>query len=316
MKTRKLSLALAALLITSAAFVSSCRKHKTEDTDNDPTAAKDNNLAENTSNDVLNMAAQASENYTGTGTSSSLSTYRMGQPDEVSALGCADTVKVDTTIKLIRVHFNGSTTCLDGRTRSGVLLFDYSASPTGVRWYRNPGYSVHVTSQNYVVDGNSVTIDKTILNQGFVSGNLTWKITSNVTINLAGGGGTITWNTTRTKTLLNTSTAYTIGGSSCAPCYTNQSTPIDWSKAVIKIDGGASGVSAKGTAYSANAYGLIRNMNCSPAGHPFRHPFVQGTIDFTPAGKYTRHVDFGNGSCDLQYTVTINGHVYGPYDLP
>ncbi|MGZ3867144.1 MAG: hypothetical protein ACXVC6_13995 [Bacteroidia bacterium] len=315
MKTRKLSLALAALLITSAAIMSSCRKHKTEDTDNDPSAAKDNNLAENTSNDVLNMVGQASENYAG-GTSSSLSTYRMGQPDEVSALGCADTVKVDTTIKLIRVHFNGSTTCLDGRTRSGVLLFDYSACPTGVRWYRNPGYSVHVTSQNYVVDGNAVTIDKTILNQGFVAGNLTWKITSNVTINLSGGAGTITWNTTRTKTLMNTAAAYTVGGTSCAPCYTNQATPIDWSKAVIKIDGGASGVSAKGTAYSANAYGLIRNMNCSPAGHPFRHPFVEGTIDFTPAGKHTRHVDFGNGSCDLDYTVTINGHVYGPYQLP
>jgi hypothetical protein len=308
MKTRKLTLALAALLITSAAFVSSCKKKTTEDKDTDTTAASDNNQAESTSNDVTTMAGQASEH-------GSLSSYKGGANYDVSALTCADTITYDSTNKKIRVHFSG-TTCRDNRTRSGAITFDYSGSTLGAKFYRNPGYKVHITTQNYMVDGNAVSIDKTITNNGFnASNNLNWTVTANVSItrSAANGGGTINWSCTRTHALMNTSAAYTIGTSTEAPCYVNQSTPIDWTKSVVKVDGSASGTSAKGVAYTLSANGLFVDMNCSPSSNPFRHPIIQGSIDFTPTGKVTRHVDFGNGSCDMLYTVTIAGTTYGPY---
>ena len=38
--------------------------------------------------------------------------------------------------------------------------------------------------------------------------------------------------------------------------------------------------------------------------------FTAGVLEHTPGGKATRYIDYGNGSCDDQATVTINGHVY------
>lgn len=312
MKTGKLTLVLAAFMLASAAFVTSCKK-KTSENDTDSTDARDNNLAESTSNDVVSMGAQASE-------SSSLSTYKLNPNNDICGISCADTVKVDTVAKTIRVHFNSSTVCMDGRTRSGVIIFDFHNSATGAKHYRNPGFQMHITTQNYMVDGNSVSIDKTVINNtpASLTGNLTWSVNGSVTIirSAANGSGTITWTCNRTKTLLNTSGTYAIGGTTYSACYTNQTTPINWATAIIKIDGSASGISAKGTSFNATANGLIRNMNCSPAANPHRHPFVEGSIDFTPSGKVNRHVDYGDGSCDLLYTVTINGVTYGPYTLP
>ena len=47
-------------------------------------------------------------------------------------------------------------------------------------------------------------------------------------------------------------------------------------------------------------------MNCFP--DPLRthfHPFVAGTVDFTPSGKTTRVINYGTGACDLTYTISI-----------
>jgi hypothetical protein len=41
-----------------------------------------------------------------------------------------------------------------------------------------------------------------------------------------------------------------------------------------------------------------------------RRHFTQGTLEHTPGGKATRYIDFGNGTCDDQATVTINGTTY------
>jgi len=299
MKTGKLTLALAALMITSAAFISSCKKKTNETKDTDTSAASDNNLAETTSNDVVSMTGQASEN-------GSLSTYKMGAGEDVTGLSCAT---VTLTGQILTATFSGGV-CLDGRTRSGILTFDYSASPAGAH-YRTPGFTCHVTSTNYVVDGNQVSVNKTIVNTTSATfnpatTNLTWSINGNVTIvrSAANGGGTITWNCTRTKTLMNTIDTVN--------CYHGQSTPISWSQAKIGITGSANGTTAKGENFNASITSqLVRDMKCVPdANRPGRHPFIQGTLDFTPGSKATRHIDYGNGSCDFYYTVTINGITY------
>jgi hypothetical protein len=305
MKTNKLTLALAGLMLASAAVVSSCKKKDAPATqDTDTSGASDNHLAENTSNDIVSMGAQASDN-----TTANLSTYRLGgSQNQILGLGCA-TVTRDTINKVITVTFNsGNSPCLDGRTRSGTIVYTYSNSINGAKYYRDPGFELDVTSSNYVVDGNAVTIgNKTIKNitsVGFNPTNTdeTWSISATITINKA-AGGSVTWSCNHIKTLLNTSTVYT-----------NASTPINWSMARIGITGSESGSRSTGETFTVNITNqLIRDFGgCDING---RRPFIQGTFDYSPSGKATRTFDYGNGSCDLNATVTING-VSHPITLP
>jgi len=313
MKTRKLTLVLATMLLASAAFVSSCKKKTTEDKDTDTSVASDNSLAESSSNDAIKMAGQASEN-------GALSSYKMG--NEASILSTCATVTFDTlttTTRSFSVYF-GPTPCLcqDGHYRSGTVKFDYLGSTLGAKFYRHPGFKCVITTPNsdYYIDGNKVTFSKTIINTtavGFnpATTNMTWSVNGSVTIVKANNGGTISWSCSRIITLMNT-IATTYSGQSIPASYTSQSTPIDWLHALFSVGGSANGTSANGTAYSFSTTSpLVVNMNCVPSGSPAgRHPIVQGAFDFTPSGKATRHVDFGNGSCDNTFTVTINGVSY------
>lgn len=319
--TKRIGLILTSFVLASAVLMTSCKKKETDTPDTDTSAATDNNMAESASNDAVAMAAQASE-------SGSVS-YRQG--NENSILSSCATVTVNTTTKVITVTFSGGF-CNDGHVRSGSLMFDYSASGTNI-YYRNPGFNCHITTSNYMVDGNSVSINKTVANTtpaGFnpATTNLTWSVSGSVTIVKAGNGGTITWNCTRTHTLLNTS-SYTLAGTTYGAAYTDQNTVINWfpniqtptnNAAIIAVSGSVSGTTAKGESYTFNTTSpLVVNMNCTPdASKPCHHPIVQGAFDFKPGSKGNRHVDFGSGTCDNTCQVTItgtNGHTYGPYSI-
>lgn len=294
MKTRKFPIALIALMLVWAVLMPSCKK-KDNDKDEDTTEASDHSLSENVESDIVNIGGQASDAKSG-----NLSSYKGINTSELLT-SCA-LVKRDSINKIDSVIFNGST-CVDGRTRSGILIFDYSASIHGAKHYRDPGFSCTVKSVNYVVDGNAINIiNKTInnttdLNFNPANTNLTWSINSHIQITKANNEGTVDFSCNRVKTLLNTSDPNVYHGSP---------TPITWNLAKIGITGNASGTTIKGKSFTANVTSqLVRDFGgCSING---RHPFIQGTIEFTPSDKATRTVDFGNGSCDLDATVTIKG---------
>src|SRR5258708_2369265 len=119
MKTTKLSILFVASLFVFATSITSCRKHK-EEKDEDVTEAADHSYAEHASSDIINIGSQASDNSTG-----NLSTYRNGSNEDILSY-CA-TVKRDTINHIDSVIFNNST-CLDGRLRNGILIFNYLAS--------------------------------------------------------------------------------------------------------------------------------------------------------------------------------------------
>lgn len=293
MKITRLSLALAGLMIASTVLVSSCKK-KEEAKDTDTTGAQDAHLAENTSNDIVSMGAQASDN-----TTASLSTYRNGNNNQILGLGCA-VVTRDTVAKTVVVNFGSGTTCADGRTRSGSITYSYANSTNGAKHYRDPGFELDVTSSNYVVDGNAITIEnKTIKNITPTSfpttaTNEQWSITASISINKA-TGGTVSWTCNRVKTLLNTSSVYT-----------NAATPINWKQARVGFTGSANGSRSTGETFSLNIINqLVRDFGgCELSG---RAPFIEGTFTYVPNGKKVRTVDYGNGSCDFDATVTIDG---------
>jgi hypothetical protein len=225
----------------------------------------------------------------------------------LAGAGCATNTGLGS--QTVTVDF-GTTGCTgkDGRVRTGKLIYVFGSSTLQ---YRNPGFSMNVSSQNYVVDNYTVNIvNKTVTNTtpgsigtGTNPGtNLTWAITASVNIVKPNSGGTITWSCNRTKELTNTSDPN---------CYHGQSTPISWNKAVVKLNGTAGGVNAKNESYSVTATNVVRDFGCSPSTtHPNRHPFVGGTILLTPGNRPPRLIDFGNGGCDFLATLTIKGNTY------
>ncbi len=289
----------------------SCRKKEEEkpevvDTDTEQTSANDNNLAEGIVNDIEAMGSDASEN-------NALSTFKTSTEGEVGKISLAQCATVTIAGKVITVDF-GTSGCTggDGRTRTGKLIYDYSSSTNNAIYYRNPGFKMTVTSQNYVVDGHQITIqNKTISNitpttipSGVNPGtNLTWSVLANITIVKASGGGNITWTCNRTKELINTSDTL---------CYRGQNKAIQWQRAIVKLNGNASGTNASNESYTSVATDLVRDFNCAPNSitRPNRHPFVSGTISYTPGTRHNRLINYGSGACDFDATVTINGNTY------
>ncbi|MBI4946928.1 MAG: hypothetical protein HY840_11085 [Bacteroidetes bacterium] len=301
MKTSKITLAIAAIMLSMAVVVISCKKKDAAPeetptaTDSETAGASDNSMAERMSDDVSDMGGQASEN-------GSMSSYRLAQGSSL-LMACASVTYDSVVNKVITVTFNGQI-CMDGHTRSGSIIFDYSGSSLGARFYRHPGFKCVVTTSNYVVDGMAVTLSKTIRNTTSPNfnpstTNLTWSDTTSVSI--VKSNGTVAWTSNKEKTLLNTSDP---------SVYLGPLKAIVWSNAIIGITGNASGTTVKGESYTATVTSqLVRDMTCSPdTAHLGSHPFIHGTLDFTPGTKATRHIDYGypnQGACDNQALVTI-----------
>ena len=265
-------------------IIYSCKKK--EKVDNNIDAAADHIVAETQSNDIVNIGEQAS--------AGSMTTYRLPNQQENIYTTCA-TITLDTLVKTdadtLIVDFGTSCTGTDGRTRSGILQY---ISTAGFH-YRDSGNVIVVSSNNYVVDGNKININsKTIKNLGHITnGNLTWSVSANMSI-VKTNGGTMQWASNKTKVLLAGEQLHNL--------------PIDWAHAEIALYGSASGTSANGESFTANvtqANWLVRNFNCTG----YRKCFVAGELDFTPAGKATRYVNFGTGNCDDLATITIDGTV-------
>lgn len=297
MKTQSLIRFTSTLLVFGGLLLSSCHKKNlaTADDDQDTTEAADQSSAENAANDIEGIAGQVGDeqgnNLAGRGT----------QAEETLA-SCA-TIKRDTIRKIDTVIFNNST-CFDGRVRNGMLIFDYSASAAGACHYRNPGFKCSIKSNNYSVDGKEIEIiSKNIENttpSSFDAGStkLTWKISGEIKVHNANGVHQMSF--TRYKTLLNTSDANV---------YHGQSAPITWSLAKVGITGNANGISAKGRSYTMNVTKqLVRDFGGCAIGK--RHPFIEGTLEFTPGDRPMRTVDFGNGTCDLEATVVIKNKTF------
>ena len=295
---------ISTFLLLLSLFVLACRKDDpAPSTDSDTTSASDDAIAETIVNDLEAVGAEAAENQ------GSLTNFKSASGTAISLANCAT---VSIVNKIITVDFGTSCLCNDGRTRSGKLIYDFSASsPSTAIRYRNPGFDMKLSSQNYVVDGYSVTITSkqvknttpltlpTGLNPGT---NLTWSINSNISIVKPSNAGTITRLTSYTKELLNTNDTN---------CYRGQFKSIVWTLAKVKFNGNSNGINLKGENYTNTATDLVRDMNCSPfPNKPKRHPFISGKLNHTPGTKATRYIDYGNGACDINATVTINGVIY------
>jgi hypothetical protein len=262
---------------TISTLFNSCRKRDRDDADNrDTSASTDNALAEGSYNDVSNISDQAA--------AGNLSSYFISNSSEMksSLLSSCATITRDTVSvpHILTINF-GTTNCLcnDGRYRRGIINVSYTGA------YRDSASTHTITFNDYYVNDNKIMGTKTVVNNGHnAAGHLIYSITVNGQI-LKATGGTITWTSNRTR-------EWIIGENT-----------LTWGDDVYLITGSGSGTSANGNSFTVTITSpLRREIGC-------RH-FVSGTFTLSPSGKPDRYFDFGNGTCDNQATVTINGHLY------
>lgn len=253
-------------LATSIAFTS-CKK-KDSEVIIDTEIAQQESMASVYSDDAENMASEA---------------YETG---EISGLTSADNERVlcavvtrDYPNKTVTIDF-GNTNCVgrDGRARRGKIIVRYDSTQF---WAANCHHTF--TFDNYFVNDNQVTGTKvvTVMQQG-IAGNRS--VESHLQILLANNGGTIVWNSERTRTMSAGST-----------------TPLNILDDEYTVTGTTSGTAANGENFTFSVQTpLLRKILCP------RH-FVQGTVLRQRDNRADITVDFGNGDCDNIATVTKEG---------
>jgi hypothetical protein len=262
------------IMLAMAISFSSCKKDD-DPADTDTSVVADNALAERYFDDVKDISDQAFEGNT--------VTYKGEDFSEAALITPCATITIDTTASpsLITVDF-GTVNCMcnDGRNRRGKILVSYTGK------YRDAGTIITITFDNYFVNDHQVLGTKTITNNGLnLDGNLSYSINVQGSIVKPNGGGTIQWNSNRTREWINGSGTFT------------------WLDDQYLIRGSASGSSAAGTPFTMLILTpLQKNIGC-------RH-FVSGVLEFTITGKPTRTLNYGTGTCDNDATVTINGISY------
>lgn len=272
MKHTTLKTGLATLAIMSALFFGSCNRNKINDKnkDNDTSIASDNALSEFAYNDALNISDEAATLNTG----DNLGNYK-------TASNCA-TVTHDTTTnpKTITVDFgNINCLCNDGRLRKGKILITYTGH------YKDSGMVRTIGFDQYFVNNNQILGSKTVQNMGHnVSNQLYFNIVVNGKI-IKSTGDSIIWNQNRVRTYI-----------------AGESTPIKLDD-VYEITGSGTGTRANGNTYTINiTQPLVKAIACDW--------IKAGELQIQPTGGNLRTINYGNGTCDDQATVTINGVTY------
>jgi hypothetical protein len=273
--------AISAFVFTLLIFSYGCKKEKDE-VDYDTQSSVDNAQAESISNEINEIADQAVEDGI-------LSTHRWSPGSNQLLTTCGTiTVTIDSTDSSgtatidFGTHFCKS--LIDSRYRKGLI----SVSFTGP--YRKSGTEITITATNYFtgIDSSSatkVTGVRTVKNEGRNgNSNLYYTITSNVTlVNYL--NEQLTWTSSRSR-------EWTAGESTSA-----------WNDDEYLITGSASGRSYGGVNFSMSIIDALHvKLNC--------HWITQGKFSLTPENKEARILDYGDGTCNGDATVTIKDKTF------
>lgn len=267
MKTSRIT-ALLAIALVFALFWSSCKK---EPKDNETQTALDGSFASSEFTAIQKIIE--AEAVADSGIYGKVS----GTDGWYCLSGTTSVSNVSQTGARLEVNFGSGVTCLDGRVRAGKLIAVFSG-----KW-RNAGATVVITPDDYMVNGNQMEFEKTIVYNGLNNqGNPSWDVTvSNASIQTS--TGTITYESVRT-------TEQTAG-------YGDLSLSND----EFSITGTASGTARNGRSFTMNTdEPLIVQSDCAHV--------VAGVLSITPEELQTRSIDYGNGICDNYATLTIGNY--------
>ena len=191
----------------------------------------------------------------------------------------------DTTFpKTLTIDF-GTINCEDayGVERRGKVI----ATTTG--YYRDVGTVISITTDNYYVNDHKVEGIKTVTNNGLSAANQTYFtiVISGAVITYPNGDVT-SYESNRVRTwVIGEATQGLLG------IFDDE----------YDITGTASGINREGRAYTMTIQSALRvAVLCRWV--------KQGVIEIAPEDLYLRTVDFGDGTCEREASVTINGNAY------
>jgi hypothetical protein len=280
MKTRFNFIGIAQIVFIPAIFMLSGCKKENDDHAIYRDVSGSQVTAEGLFEDVLKQVdegAKSSDNdlYNGAGIKSTL-------PG-----GCATvTIAPFDTInwpKTITIDF-GVTNCLgnDGKYRRGIITATLSGR------YKDSLTVITIIPEGYYVNDNKVEGAKTVTNLGHVTeGHLTFSIkVENGTITKP-DGSQVKWESERRR-------VWAEGEETPWPTIGDD---------VYLISGTASGTTANGRNFSITTVKDLRvEIGCKW--------IVSGTLEIQPEGKPLRTLDYGDGTCDNQATLTVNGNTF------
>jgi hypothetical protein len=269
------STTMIAAVIASFSFITSCKKDQSEvpNSNDETTNADQFQEAEGAAVDIDNISDQAIQYH-------SVNMRLASGSTQNNILSCA-TVTNDSVNHVTTVDFGTGCTGNDGRTRSGQIIIHYSGGS-----YFTSGFQRIVTFNNFFVDNRHVEGTRTVTNNGTnAAGHLNWSVNAQNMRITRPGGSYHQWNSQRTREM--------IGGD------TLPGHPQD---DVYSITGSSSGINSNGNSCSATITNPLVKNSC--------HWIVSGTVAITPSNRPQRILDFGNGNCDNDATVTRNGVVH------
>ncbi len=194
---------------------------------------------------------------------------------------CVQSIDVDTisSPKSIRIDF-GNTTCTDvlGTRRQGVLFVTFTGR------YREVGSQISMEAQNYKVNDYILNGTQNITNLGLNSSQLPhFNVnTVNASVRRSNNDYAIQWDASMVRT------------------WVTGSESIFLEDDEYSVSGNAEGIDRNGNAYDLS---IVR-----PVVFSFVCPWIHsGKISVTPSGKSVRFLDYGNGQCDNDASIEIDG---------
>lgn len=262
--------------------LSACKKDKDDDYDNSSAPAS-NAIIENAFDEMTNMSDQAiNGNMVYYGLPQVTTVYGKEAPlnDKVD---CNVIITIDTLSSPRSITIDWGTTnctCDDGKQRRGKIITTFTGH------YKDSGTVITHTPMDYYVNDNKIEGTKTVTNMGTNSnGQPYFNVSINGTVTMT-NADVFTYSSTRVRT-------WTSG----------YNTPLYFYDDEYDITGSATASSTNGNGYVANVTTPLHVK----VGCPY---VVSGVLEFTPTGKALRVIDYGAGTCDATFTVTINGHTY------
>ncbi len=271
---------LAFLFVGSMAFVG-CRKKQEPLFDQ---SAVDNAQADAQFNDLDNIVSDVMiEN------SNNLRTTDESIGERTLRFRNCGTVTINTTMKTIVIDFGNGSTCNDGRTRRGKIIINYTGR------YLTPSSVITTTTDNYYVNDVKVEGVKVVTNVTQPGQNPTHTVSVRNGKLTFPDGSVFTWQTDRRR-------VWQQGAGDLNPF-----------NDVIQITGTASGTNRRGVNFTAEiTTPLIVKTECWLQGT--RKP-ISGVYVVT-SENCQKSVDFGNGICDRNVTVTTTCNGGGSFTFP
>ena len=196
---------------------------------------------------------------------------------------CNVIITIDTTSspKSVTVDYGSSNcTCNDGKTRRGKIITTFTGQ------YIAPGTIITHTPVDYYVNDVKYEGTKTVQNMGLNSNNQPYfnvQIDGTATLE---SGEVVNYTSTRVRT-------WTTGFNTLLNRFDDE----------YDITGTSEATFSSGDGYTGNTTSPIHiKVGC---GFP-----VSGTLDITPTGKPVRQINYGDGTCDYSFTVTVSGYTF------